>query len=83
MVTVEDSQQLDHVNFLERRWFPLVTFSIGVFISLIETLYLLARGSNLENAVWPLAIRTLEITLYLRKSVPLVALLCASTAVSV
>ena len=77
MVTVEDSQQLDHVNFLERRWFPLVTFSIGVFISLIETLYLLARGSNLENAVWPLAIRTLEITLYLRKSVPLVALLCA------
>ncbi len=77
MVTVEDSQQLDHVNFLERRWFPLVTFSIGVFVSLIDTIYLLARGSDLENAVWPLAIRTLEITLYLRKSVPLVALLCA------
>ena len=77
MVTVEDSQQLDHVNFLDRRWFPLVTFSIGVFVSLIDTIYLLARGSNLENAVWPLAIRTLEITLYLRKSVPLVALLCA------
>ena len=77
MVTVENNDQLDRVNILDRRWFPLVTFSIGVFVSLIETIYLLARGSNLENAVWPLAIRTLEITLYLRKSVPLVALLCA------
>lgn len=77
MVTVENNEQLDRVNILDRRWFPLVTFSIGVFVSLIETIYLLARGSNLENAVWPLAIRTLEITLYLRKSVPLVALLCA------
>ena len=77
MVTVENNEQLYRVNILDRRWFPLVTFSIGVFVSLIETIYLLARGSNLENAVWPLAIRTLEITLYLRKSVPLVALLCA------
>ena len=77
MVTVENNEQLDQVNILDRRWFPLFTFSIGVFVSLIETIYLLARGSNLENAVWPLAIRTLEITLYLRKSVPLVALLCA------
>ena len=77
MVTVENNEQPDSVNFLERRWFPLVTFFIGVFVSLIDTIYLLARGSSLENAVWPLAIRTLEITLYLRKSVPLVALLCA------
>ena len=77
MVTVENNEQLDRVNILDNRWFPLITFSIGVFVSLIETIYLLARGSNLENAVWPLAIRTLEITLYLRKSVPLVALLCA------
>ena len=77
MVTVDNNEQLDRENILDRRWFPLVTFSIGVFVSLIDTIYLLARGSNLENAVWPLAIRTLEITLYLRKSVPLVALLCA------
>ena len=77
MVTVANNEQPDRENILNRRWFPLVTFSIGVFVSLIDTIYLLARGSNLENAVWPLAIRTLEITLYLRKSVPLVALLCA------
>ena len=59
MVTVDNNEQLDRENILDRRWFPIVTFSIGVFVSLIDTIYLLARGSNLENAVWPLAIRTL------------------------
>ena len=44
--------------------------------ALIETIYLLILGNSLENAVWPLAIRNLEYTFVLRKSVPSVAILC-------
>ena len=57
--------------------FPLALFTLGVIISLIETIYLLILGNSIDNAVWPLAIRTLELTLLLRQSVPSVAVLCA------
>ena len=65
------------VKFTNKPYFPLTLFLTGVIIALIETIYLLILGNSLENAVWPLAIRNLELTFTLRKSVPSVAILCA------
>ncbi|MCH2648280.1 MAG: hypothetical protein MKZ57_00530 [Candidatus Poseidoniaceae archaeon] len=64
-------------KFIQSPIFPILIFSFGAIIAIIETIYLLILGNSLENAVWPIAIRTLEITLILRKSVPSVTLLCA------
>ena len=47
-------------------------FLFGVIVALFETIYLLILGNTLENAVWPLAIRTLEWTMVLRNNVPAV-----------
>ena len=60
----------------EKPFFPLVLFILGMITALLETIYLLILGNSLENAVWPLAIRNLEYTFVLRKSVPSVAILC-------
>ena len=60
----------------ESKLFPVLLFTFGVAISLIETIYLLAKGNTLENAVWPLAIRTLELTTKLRENVPMIAIMC-------
>ena len=43
-------------------------FLFGVIVALFETIYLLILGNTLENAVWPLAIRTLEWTIVLRNN---------------
>ena len=64
------------VGVTEKPFFPLVLFILGMITALIETIYLLILGNSLENAVWPLAIRNLEYTFVLRKSVPSVAILC-------
>ncbi len=63
-------------GFTQRPFFPLVLFLLGMITALLETIYLLILGNNLENAVWPLAIRNLEYTFVLRKSVPSVAIVC-------
>ena len=60
-----------------KSFFPPLLFVSGVLVALVETIYLLILGNSLENAVWPLAIRNLELTFSLRKSVPTVAILCA------
>ena len=60
-----------------KSFFPPLLFVSGVLVALVETIYLLILGNSLENAVWPLAIRNLELTFTLRKSVPTVAILCA------
>ena len=65
------------LKFTNKPYFPLALFLTGVIIALIETIYLLLLGNSLENAVWPLAIRNLELTFTLRESVPSVAVLCA------
>ena len=65
------------VKFTNKPYFPLVLFLIGVIVALFETIYLMVLGNSVENAVWPLAIRNLEYTFILRKSVPSVAILCA------
>ena len=65
------------LKFTDKPYFPLVLFLTGVIVALIETIYLLLLGNSLENAVWPLAIRNLELTFTLRESVPSVAVLCA------
>jgi len=65
------------VKFTNKPYFPITLFLTGVIVALIETIYLLILGNSLENAVWPLAIRNLELTFTLRKSVPSVAILCA------
>ncbi|MGB0474987.1 MAG: hypothetical protein ACPGK2_04025, partial [Candidatus Poseidoniaceae archaeon] len=65
------------LKFTNKPYFPLALFLTGVIVALIETIYLLLLGNSLENAVWPLAIRNLELTFTLRESVPSVAVLCA------
>ena len=65
------------LKFTGKPYFPLTIFLTGVVVALIETIYLLILGNNLENAVWPLAIRNLELTFILRKNVPSVTILCA------
>ena len=52
----------------------LVLFFVGVIVALFETIYLLILGNTLENAVWPLAIRTLDWTMVMRDNVPTVAI---------
>jgi len=64
------------VGMTQKPFFPLVLFLLGMITALLETIYLLILGNSLENAVWPLAIRNLEYTFVLRKSVPSVAILC-------
>ena len=59
-------------KFAKSPFFGLFLFLIGVIIALFETIYLLLLGNTLENAVWPLAIRTLEWTMVLRDNVPAV-----------
>ena len=65
------------VRFTNKPYFPIILFLTGLIVALFETIYLLILGNSIENAVWPLAIRNLEYTLILRKSVPSVAILCA------
>ena len=72
-----DSEQSVLAKFVQAPIFPMAIFSLGAIIAIIETIYLLILGNSLENAVWPIAIRTLEITFLLRQNVPSVALLCA------
>ena len=64
------------VKFTNKPSFPIILFLTGVMVALFETIYLLILGNSIEN-VWPLAIRNLEYTFILRKSVPSVAILCA------
>ena len=59
-------------RFAKSPLFGLFLFLFGVIIALFETMYLLIIGNTLENAVWPLAIRTLEWTMLLRDNVPAV-----------
>ena len=71
-----DAEAADSVisRFAKSPLLGLVLFLFGVIIALFETIYLLILGNTLENAVWPLAIRTLEWTMVLRNNVPAVAL---------
>ena len=76
MVTASQETSSGLRRLTESKLFPVLLFTFGVAISLIETIYLLAKGNTLENAVWPLAIRTLELTTKLRENVPMIAILC-------
>ena len=78
MVSVENNNSDDHLGFTGKSGFPLLLFFCGVVLSLLETIYMLILGNTLENAVWPLAIRTLELTFFLRENMPLVTIFCAS-----
>ena len=73
MVSVENNHSDDHLGFIEKSGF-LLLFFCGVVLSLLETIYMLILGNTLENAVWPLAIRTLELTFFLRENMPLVTI---------
>ena len=46
-------------RFVKAPLMGLFLFLFGVIVALFETIYLLILGNTLENAVWPLAIRTL------------------------
>ena len=59
-------------RFVKSPLLGLFLFLFGVIVALLETIYLLILGNTLENAVWPLAIRTLEWTMVLRNNVPAV-----------
>ena len=59
-------------RFVKSPLLGLFLFLFGVIVALFETIYLLILGNTLENAVWPLAIRTLEWTMVLRNNVPAV-----------
>ena len=61
-------------KFVKSPLFAPLLFLVGVIASLFETIYLLILGNTLENAVWPLAIRTLEWTMFMRDNVPTVAI---------
>ena len=56
-------------------WFYPALFAFGILVSIAESLYMLILGNTLENAVWPIAIRTLEWTLYLRDNLGFVTML--------
>ena len=55
------------IRFVKSPLLGFFLFLFGVIVALFETIYLLILGNTLENAVWPLAIRTLEWTMVLRK----------------
>ena len=64
MVGVENNHSDDHLGFTGKSGFSFIVFFCGVVLSLLETIYMLILGNTLENAVWPLAIRTLELTFF-------------------
>ena len=78
MVTEADEQLLDHSSQANKSGLSVLIFFAGIVVALIETIYLLILGNSVENAVWPLAIRTLELTFTLRANMPIVTLVCAS-----
>ena len=58
-----------------KTWFYPALFAFGILVSIAESLYMIILGNTLENAVWPIAIRTLEWTLYLRDNLGFVTML--------
>ena len=70
-----DSEVATDSTLETKTWFYPALFAFGILVSIAESLYMLILGNTLENAVWPIAIRTLEWTLYLRNNLGFVTML--------
>ena len=70
-----DSEVTTDSTLETKTWFYPALFAFGILVSIAESLYMLILGNTLENAVWPIAIRTLEWTLYLRNNLGFVTML--------
>ena len=45
----------------------VILFGMGFLLALLEPIVLLAMGNDIAGALWPMAIRSLELTLFLRE----------------
>ena len=62
---------VDGMEMPKRKYFAMIAVA-GFVIAFIEPIILLLLGDDLGGAFWPMAIRTLELTLYLRENRSLV-----------